>query len=184
MQKIISLYQRDYSTRLVIDEVVLSAEWVLRGEGVATRKYDGTCCLVEDGKLWKRYEVAARRTPPPGFQAADEVDVVTGKQQGWVPVADGPEDRWHREALSGAPWLTNGTYELVGPKVNGNPEHFQRHVLVLHGAVILASAPRSFEALRDYLAERDYEGIVWHHGPDGAMVKIKGRDFGIRRGER
>ena len=35
-------------------------------------------------------------------------------------------------------------------------------------------------ALREYLSEGAIEGVVWHH-PDGRMVKIKGKDFGIKR---
>jgi hypothetical protein len=47
MRKIATLFQRNYETdRLVRDEVVPGAEWVLGGEGVATRKFDGRCCLV------------------------------------------------------------------------------------------------------------------------------------------
>jgi hypothetical protein len=34
---------------------------VLDGEGVATRKYDGTSCLVSAAKLFKRYEVKKGR---------------------------------------------------------------------------------------------------------------------------
>lgn len=41
--------------------------------------------------------------------------------------------------------------------------------------------PRTFGELRRYLEQHDIEGIVWWH-PDGRMVKIKGKDFGIRRG--
>lgn len=44
MRKVISLFKRDYEgTRLVFDEVVEGAEWVVAGEGIATRKWDGTC---------------------------------------------------------------------------------------------------------------------------------------------
>jgi len=46
---------------------------------------------------------------------------------------------------------------------------------------VLADAPRTFDAVREYLRSRDIEGIVWHHA-DGRMVKIKGKDFGLRRG--
>ena len=50
MRKIISLFQRNYDgDRLVRNEVVPGAEWVVAGEGVATRKWDGTACLVENG---------------------------------------------------------------------------------------------------------------------------------------
>ncbi|MFH1485758.1 MAG: hypothetical protein ABIH46_06785, partial [Chloroflexota bacterium] len=57
MQKIISLFKRDYEgTHLVYDEVVEGAEWVQRGEGVATEKIDGTSVMVRTNKLYKRYD--------------------------------------------------------------------------------------------------------------------------------
>jgi len=40
----------------------------------------------------------------------------------------------------------------------------------------LEDVPRTFEAIKAYLGQRDIEGIVWHH-PDGRIVKIKKRDF-------
>lgn len=175
MKKIISLYQRNYDgDRLVRDELVPGAEWVPAGEGIATRKFDGTCCMVRAGQLFKRYDAKAGKTPPPGFEAAQEPDAVTGHHPGWLPVGDGPDDRWHREAMK--PDLPDGTYELVGPKIQGNPEGFAAHALVPHGVEILADAPRTFAALKDYLIARNIEGVVWHH-PDGRMVKIKRKDF-------
>lgn len=181
MKKIISLFQRNYDgDRLVRDEVVPGAEWVLAGEGTATRKYDGTCCMVRDGKLFKRYEVKKGKQPPENFEPATDVDAKTGKQQGWVPVGDGPDDRWHREAFN--PSLADGTYELVGPKVQGNPERFANHTLVPHGFETLPRCPRTFAGIKEYLATYDIEGIVWHH-PDGRMVKIKAKDFGLKRGQ-
>ena len=64
--------------------------------------------------------------------------------------------------------------------MQGNPEGFVEHVLIRHGCDRLFYAPRDFAGLKEYLSEHDIEGIVWHHH-DGRMVKIKGRDFGIRR---
>lgn len=182
MKKTISLFQRNYETdRLVRDEVVPGAEWVLRGEGVATRKLDGTCCMVRGDKLYRRYEVKAGKKPPPNFEPANDVDENTGKQQGWVPVGDGPEDAYHRQAFVGS--FADGTYELVGPKIQGNPENYLTHTLVPHESVELVledEPPRTFESIRDYLARTPIEGIVWHH-PDGRYVKIKAKDFGIKR---
>lgn len=60
------------------------------------------------------------------------------------------------------------------------PEGFDHHVLLRHGEHYLPDAPRSFAELKKYLTERDIEGIVWHHA-DGRMVKIKAKDFGIKR---
>lgn len=178
MKKTISLFQRNYDgDRLVRDEIVPGAEWVIAGEGVATRKYDGTCCMVRNGKLFKRYDAKAGKTPPEGFEPAQDADPVTGHWPGWAPVGDGPDDKRHRDAEMPT---EDGTYELCGPKVQGNPEGFDRQVLVKHGAEVLHDCPRTFDALREYLGDGAIEGVVWWH-KDGRMVKIKGKDFGIKR---
>lgn len=183
MQKIMSLFQRNYDgDRLVRDEIAPGAEWVPAGEGVATVKFDGTCCMVRDGKLFKRYDAKKGKTPPEGFIPAQEPDEKTGHWPGWLPVGDGPEDQYHREALETMEGtvLEDGTYELVGPKIQGNPEQFSFHRLVKHGTATFEDEPRDFEGIKAFLEANGIEGIVWHH-PDGRMVKIKGRDFGIKR---
>ena len=179
MKKIISLFQRNYDTdHLVRDEVVSGAEWVLGGDGVATRKFDGTAMMVRNGKLYKRYDVKKGKTAPSDFEPAQDPDPITGHWPGWVSVGDGPEDRWAREAFH--PSTIDGTYELCGPKVQGNPECFDKHELIRHGELVLSDVPRTFMEIKNYLANEDIEGIVWHH-PDGRMVKIKSKDFGIKR---
>lgn len=197
MQKIISLFKRAYDgDRLVYNEVVPGAEWVLAGEGIATRKFDGTCCLIRDGKFYKRYDAKAftvgdngekkpyNRQPPEGFEPAQDPDPNTGHWPGWVPVGDGPDDKYHREAweyllkvcqvTGGHP--ANGTFELCGPKVQGNPENFKDNQLIPHGAWLLEDCPRYFDGIKAYLQNAGIEGVVWHH-PDGRMVKIKRKDF-------
>lgn len=177
MKKIISLFQRNYDgDKCVRDEIVPGAEWVVAEEGIATRKWDGTCCLVRDGKLYKRYDAKPGRTPPADFEAAQDRDPITGHMTGWVAVKDGPDDKWHREAFDAAAPLPDGTYELCGPKIGANPEKVSSHVFIRHGMHPLPDAPRTFEAIREYLAPLAIEGIVWHH-PDGRMAKIKRRDF-------
>jgi len=177
MKKIPSLCCRNYDTdRLVRDEVVPGCEWVLAGEGVATEKIDGTACLVEGGRLFGRYTLKQGKTPPDGFVPVTEVDPTTGKQEGWVPVGGGPEWAAHREAFD--PSLPDGTYELVGPKVQGNPYGREGNALLRHGDIRLDFTGRTFKAIRPFLAYWPIEGIVWHH-PDGRMAKIKRRDFGL-----
>ena len=179
MKKIISLFKRDYEgTRLVFDELVPGAEWVTNGEGVATIKIDGTSCLVRDGKIYRRYDAKNGKTPPVGFEPAQDPDPVTGHWPGWLLVGDKPEDKYHREAFNG--FLgENGTYELVGPKVQGNPYNLNNHILVKHGEWLFDDQPpRSFDALKLWFENNHVEGIVWHRG-NGDMVKIKRRDFGL-----
>ena len=177
MRKMITLFQRNYgSDDLARNEVMPGAEWVLAGEGLATRKHDGTCCMVRDGRLYKRYDAKGGKPTPVGFEPAQEPDQRTGHWPGWVPVGDGPDDRWFREAFNASPGIPDGTYELCGPKVQGNPEKCETHVLIRHGSVVLTDCPRDYAGLRDYLVACDFEGIVWHH-PDGRMVKLKRRDF-------
>lgn len=182
MKKIISLFCRNYDgDHLVRDEVVPGAEWVIAGEGVATRKYDGTCCLIRNGKLYKRYDAKHGKIPPEGFEPAQEPDPNTCHWPGWLVVGEGPEDRWFREAIANCPDLlhADGTYELCGPKVGGNKERYDRHELVRHGVVKYSNFPRSFEQIKTELRDLAIEGIVWHH-PDGRMVKIKRKDFGFK----
>lgn len=187
MKKIISLFQRDYEgDRKVLDQVTPGAEWVLAGEGVATRKWDGVAVLMQSGVAFKRYDAKTGRTPPEGFIPAQAPDPVTGHWPGWVR-ADGPASQYILEAVGTAArqypqGIPDGTYEVCGPKIGtrhgANPERLTEHVLISHGKDVL-EAPRSFIGLMEYLRDKPIEGIVWHH-PDGRMVKIKRSDFPYR----
>jgi len=179
MKKIPTIFERDWNgdRSRVLPIPNSKCQWVFDGEGVATRKLDGTCVLVRDGKRYKRRELRDGEREPAGFEKVD-FDEETGKTIGWVPVGDGPEDRWHREASGGE---LDGTYELIGPKIQGNPEHAPAHILCRHGIEAPdAAPPLNFDGLRAYLNGKDIEGIVWRH-PDGRMAKIKLRDFGLKR---
>ena len=123
MQKVISLFKRDYEgTRQIYNEIVEGAEWVVDGEGWATEKIDGTACLIRGGEILKRYDSKKGKTPPPDFEPAQDPDRITGHWPGWLPTSDAnPQDKWHREGLANAAGnIADGTYELIGPKVQGN----------------------------------------------------------------
>lgn len=183
MKKIITLFKRDYTTdHLVTNEVNEGAEWVINGEGIATQKFNGTACLVRNDKLYKRYDAKHGKIPPADFEPCqDAPDPITGHWPGWVPVTNKPEDKYHREAFEcfkNCPCDTDGTYELCGPMINGNPEGFEGHVLWRHGCSVYVDCPRTFDGLKGWLKGKNIEGIVWHH-PDGRMVKIKKTDLGL-----
>ena len=183
MKKIPTIFERDWNgdRSRVVDVINPKAQWVFDGLGWPTQKLDGTSCMIKDHQLYKRREMRKDETPPADFILADHDDE-TGKTVGWVPVTNAAEDQWHRLAFGFPAGKEDGTYELVGPKVQGNPEGYASHQLVNHLAsgLLLDAVPLTFDGLKAWLSEHNVEGIVWHLD-DGRMAKIKVRDFGIKR---
>jgi hypothetical protein len=183
MQKIPTLFVRDPDDRrYVLPEVTPGSEWVLAGHSLVTRKWDGTCVMLDEHDAWwARREVKPGKTPPPNYTPIS-TDEVTGKTVGWEPIEQSSFAKYHAEALTHAGLMVPSTYELCGPKINGNPEMLSRHALILHGWAPssetddIKAAPRDYEGLRDWLQDRHYEGLVWHH-PDGRAAKLKAKDF-------
>lgn len=195
MIKIPCLFERDFSDKrkpVLLHTVTPGCEWALTSDGIPTRKRDGTACLVKAGTLFKRYDVKSKKggTPPAGAIACTpKPDEVTGHWPHWVEVGSEPESRWHMEAWTGlyveggslGTVLEDGTYELCGPKINGNAENLDEHEFFRHGTEVLDIAPRkrSWEELRLILEAARFEGIVFHHKGDGRMCKIRRDDFGF-----
>jgi len=187
MRKIPTVFRRDPTDmQRVLPEVNPGCEWVLAGEGTALRKYDGTCVMFDGDRWWARREVKKGKPAPEGYVLVQS-DEVTGKAVGWEPAEQSPFTKFLEEALEPSHQLYDpmepGTYELVGPKINANPEREPIHVLFRHDhAEVLGfnnGSPRRYDLLRGdlrMLARMGIEGIVYHH-PDGRMAKLKGRDF-------
>jgi hypothetical protein len=206
MKKIKNLFER--IDRKIINKIRPSSQWVADGEGTATAKFDGTCCLVKDGKLYARYDLKPEKSkrkkefinnpyvredfksPPEGFIECDDSDMGLGHIMGWIPV-EGNEKFYPHHAKAFKRYyikgdVFDGTYELVGPKIQGNPYERQDLELWLHGSFNLDDlhkfkgigiVPRDFEGLKQYLlSDFPYEGIVWHRD-NGDMVKLRVNDF-------
>lgn len=182
MKKISTLFKKDPNNLgRVINEVNPENLWVLNGEGVATRKFDGSASAIINGKLYKRYDVKKGRSVPDGAIPCQEADVITGHHPHWVKCdPTKKEDSYFFQAFSDIPLKEDGTYELCGEKVQGNPEGITGHQLIKHGKEVLFGFEYSFDGIRDFLRKTDIEGIVFHH-PDGRMCKIRKKDFGIKR---
>ena len=191
MKKIPLIFLFDHDVHKMTTTPNPVAQWVFDGEGVATRKYDGTACAVittctpgtdgETTQLHRRHCVKPGKKTPEGFRMVQH-DLTTGKSVGWVPVnANNPGDKYFVEAWH--PKLKEGTYELIGPKVQGNPEKVSRHILVKHSEALQYQQPglgRNYDYLKYWLSTRDIEGLVFHH-PNGRMAKIRKKDFGLDR---
>lgn len=185
MKKIPTALVRDPNNRAkVLPEITPGCEWVFAGEGVPTRKYDGTCVMLDEhGQWWARREVKPGKDEPEGFMIAD-YDEVTGKTQGWEPMENSSWVKFHKEAVDEF-FEVPGTYELIGPKINGNPEGLEKHELRRHEIAevlheLIGWDPLTPEIVMNVVrkvGETDHiEGVVWHH-PDGRMAKLKVRDL-------
>jgi len=193
VKKIPSLWLYDENHNMT-KEVNPLCQWVFDGQGVPTQKWDGTCCNVNDGILYKRREVKRGKTPPVGF-ILEDCDPKADKLFGWIQVDfKNPENKYHEEAFKrlcgqvGTAIMSRNadkTYELIGPKIQGNPEQIDGHFLVEHGSIadhvsIDPLHERTYDYIRQVLSNNDIEGLVYWH-PDGRRAKIKQRDFGMER---
>lgn len=185
MKKIPTLFKRDPTTHLVTPE----SNVILPDGAVPTVKWDGSAVMFDGDQWWKRREVKPNKPIPEGYVEVDH-DPVTGKRQGWMPITDGPEDKWFREAIySVAPAYTSpGTYEAVGPHFQGDPHLLHFDTLKRHGVDTLIEWGDLFGVWPDQddfyvlqgLVETDViiEGAVWWF-EDQPVAKLKRRDFGF-----
>lgn len=183
MKKMKTLFIREFENNHKVsikNEIQDGCEWVLNGEGYATEKIDGTCCLVQDGKIYRRYDAKKGRKIPKGaIPCQDKPDPITGHFPHWILCDENnPQDKYHIKAFKELDNPINGTYELIGKHFQGNPYNLEKDILEKHGIRILRDVPRTFEGIRDYLDKHYIEGIVYYRA-NGETCKIKRSDFGF-----
>ena len=185
MKKISTLYKKNLNDlSLVTNELDTENQWVIDGEGIPTRKFDGTAVAIINGELYKRYDVKKGKKVPENAIPCQEPDEFTGHWPHWVKCdVKKNEDKYFFEGFNSLENISDGTYELCGEKVQTNPEKIIGHKLIKHGCEILDITDFSFENIKKYLSNPDLniEGIVFHHKTDGRMCKIRKCDFGIKR---
>lgn len=181
MKKIPTLFEREYENHKVVGIkpiVTPGMEWVLKGEGIATVKYDGSCCAIINGEFYKRYDAKKGKKAPEGAIPCCEPDAVTGHHPHWVKCdRNNPSDKWFWEAYDYMDFVSDGTYEAVGVHFQGNPHGMSFDCLIHHGALAI-EVDRTFCGIKKYLGEHYIEGLVfWKDGEP--MCKIKRSDFGF-----
>lgn len=197
MKKIPTLFKREFEGHNIVrtlpelsDE---SLQWVLDGEGIATVKWDGSCCAIIDGKFYVRYDAKNGKPIPDGaIKCQEEADPITGHLPCWIPYDENNKGmKWFGVAYDNYLYVTgifdtgifddkpeDGTYEAIGKHFNGNMYGMADDILVSHGKDIIEDCPRTFEGIRDYLKDNFIEGIVfWKDGEP--KCKIKRSDFGF-----
>ena len=98
MKKIPTLFERIFENHEkigILPNVTEAMEWVLEGKGIATVKYDGSCCAIMNGKFYKRYDAKHGKKAPEGAIPCCELDPITGHHPHWVEInRDNPADIW------------------------------------------------------------------------------------------
>ena len=97
MKKISTLYKKDENDlSKVINEVDSKNQWVIDGEGIATRKFDGSACAIINGELYKRYDPKKGTPIPDGAIPCQYPDEKSGHHPHWVKcLRENPADKWH-----------------------------------------------------------------------------------------
>ena len=186
MKKIPTLFTRVFENRRIVDilpEITPGCEDAFKN-GIATIKFDGSCCAIINGEFYKRYDAKKGKKPPVGAIPCCEPDPVTGHHPHWVKVDHNDKnDKWFIEAYK---WYVercstpaDGTYEAIGKHFNNNPYDMGFDRLIMHG-VMGVNVDRDFESIRKYLEKwTNEEGLVfWLNGEP--VCKIKRTDFGLK----
>ena len=183
MKKISTLFVKDPNNLArVVNKLNTENAWVMNGEAIATRKFDGTSAAIINGELFKRFDAKKGRAIPANAIPCQEADVVSGHHPHWLKCdRTKKEDKFFFEGFDNLETIIDGTFELCGPKVQGNPEKLEKHTLVKHGCEVFDFLSFDFDDLEKFLSENDIEGIVFHHISDERMCKLRKSDFGIKR---
>lgn len=187
MKKIPTLFVRKFEDHKIVEvtpEITPGCEEAFL-KGIATIKFDGACCAIIDGELYKRYDAKNGKTPPEGAIPCCDPDPITGHWPHWVKIDISnprPDEKWFVKAWvnsSHVSSLRDSTYEAVGPHFNGNPYDLEEDVLYEHGIWTAVGVERTYESIRDVLGRwSDTEGFVfWLNGEP--VCKIKRTDFGF-----
>ena len=206
MKKIPTLFEREYENHKVVGitdkltdpafQDILDNPWKYDW----TIKFDGTCCCVMNGIVYKRYDAKRGKKAPEGAIPCCDPDPITGHHPHWVEVnVNNKNDKYIIEAFKNTAYceenntgnirvnLKDATYEAVGPKINGNPYGMadnDPHIVLMHGCMVNAFAsvyPKktSFEEIRGILKNDAIEGfVIWKDNEP--LCKIKRSDFGFK----
>ena len=134
--------------------------------------------MIEDGKIYRRYDYKKGRTLPEGaIPCQEEPDPITGHFPHWLLCTENdPNAKYYVEAFERQKQddLTNGTYELIGKHINGNPYNLDTDILEKHGKRIYQQLQQKLSedkttgrtAGEAALSVSDFNGkeVRWHSG--------------------
>ena len=193
VKKIPSIFHRKERSSLVDQtQVNPDCQWVFEQSQVCiTVKRDGTPVRYWNGGGWHQRRTLASKNGEPLVAPVDFMPVQdtptyddeSKKMEwpGWVPL-DTQYEGILQEALRLSVPLYHGcTYELCGPKVNGNPERLSVHQLFSHGVEEVGmTVPLTPQRLIETVQGLSHEGVVVYELIGlRRMAKLKRRDLGL-----
>lgn len=194
MKKIPSVFMRKHkSSEADVNRINPECQWVFDRSVpiIVTVKRDGTAMLRKDGQWYQRRVVKidvgtdmSMLQLPDRFQPAQTMPTYDQENYryefpGWVPLAEQFRDYMLEAGVERID--EDGTYELCGPKINGNPERLEKHQLFKHGYEEIGISPlleRSAASFIEIVKLTRAEGIVIYSADD-CMAKIRRREFGF-----
>lgn len=204
MRKIPTVFEREFGPDIdcpATKQVKPGCEWVLNGKASMYGKIDGTCVGVFGSELYRRRTVDVSRIPvtqfdewreligsvhtfldaPKDWMPAQRLPRPNLKWPGWIKVERGnPQHKWIVRAFHNTDPTFDGTYEAIGPKIQGNPHCVNTHCLVSHGRPFITRTFKGgYDDIIDQLEALDqFEGFIFVRG-DHQMAKVKRTDFGL-----
>lgn len=163
-------------------------------------KIDGTACMLKDGKPYCRYDAKlfkknkgkvvtyskeeVKSKLPEGALACQEPDDKSGHWPHWIPcLEDNPQHKHIWEGFHNTLGKIDGTYECIGPKIQGNPHNEVKHVWINHNSEALRflvwgwrENPHKF--FKNLFKNFHFEGLVAYNDQDEPIGKIRKSDFG------
>lgn len=189
MKKIPTLFKRTFENgrvKSISPAITEGLDYIMKGEGIATVKWDGQCCAIINGRFYKRYDIKKGKKPPINSIPCYEFSKNSDYLPFWVEVDEThPANKWYIEAFketfktvpSKCEFMTkDGTFEAIGPHFQNNPYSLTKDVLIRHGTHQI-EIPRTFFGIKNYLEINNIEGIVFWKD-NIPVCKIKKTDFG------
>lgn len=165
-------------------------------------KIDGTSCMIRNGLPYCRYDAKLFKkkngkltsftieeimdTLPQGSIPCQAPDQVSGHWPHWIPVLEtNPEQQYILEGYKALPIIIDGTYECIGPKIQGNPHGEETHIWIQHTSPDLIIAVEywqtdPYNTFKSLFENFPWEGLVAYNGNE-PIAKIRRSDFGYEK---
>lgn len=168
-------------------------------------KIDGTSVMIKDDILYARYDIKliinkkgkkifltkedVKDKIPFGAIPCQEPDEKSGHWPHWILVNNNPQFKYIIEAFNNLEKSElleiNGTYECIGPKIQGNPHNEEKHLLIPHNnsklnyKINFEEMNRNpYEFFKSLFEKFEWEGLVAYNKNKEPIGKIRRSDFG------